>query len=726
MARKKAQTFHVSQIESPEDQEIRAGLRGIVDAGGPTKPVVSGVRPPAMFAAPRKPTLAPEGGEILGRAKTVVDLLNATPLGLLGDVGNPLETADAAGPVLSGVKAMMGKRGAKVAADPFTIAQAEEVLARGAGVPAPAGGKFPLFKPPAVTRSTEEVAPKISKARHGGTVRTGQYVGAPPGVDSPQKFGAMVKNYLSAMQEGIGGREWYRKVSDDLYARSAGDTKVADEMADNLAVLSPANSVGGNANMSRNSHIQAVTGDPIQSARFPETQLPALEEVYSGNRDFIGLKRDPFSRQMSVKWAPERVGRGVNDMHEARLMGYPKGQTLAEANHAFMDRVRAKAIEIANANKLGGFDDWDTGTSQASAWVGSKMRQGQIKPGEEGKHFGDYLSRFEANATYESTPGEGVGHLEGLLEAPYAERVKFDQDPRGSWDTEFGNDALYASQGMLPGRTVETVGRFRDEINPARVATPVVSSQASALFPGSRRALSSTEAFRAYMDAQNAGAANTGAVLDSAVPQATGMVLNLGRAIDPATMKQVAEALEPKGYWLASDKGGGVAILSNEGSATGETMAKEVRQALKAAGVPTSGTLKTGPVETAFTSYADQWKQGSGAVTQRMLDAVAESPTTMAAFEKDARIPDILLGKNARDVEFASTYGVARADLMKAREIFAAAKPGTRFAALKKAAEQGIVPAFLVGALLQETSQPEPQPAAAWRDIRTHQKGKNR
>lgn len=629
--------------------------------------------------------------------------------------------------MMGGLKAVKGAKAAKVAEEALSAARvlsgAEKVAARAAADP------FAIAAP-AATRSTEEVAPKISKARHGGTVRSGQYVGAPPGVDSPQKFGAMVKNYVSAMQEGIGGREWYRKVSDDLYARAAGNTKVADEMADNLAVLSPANSVGGNANMSRNSHIQAMTGDPISSARFPETQLPALEEVYSGNRDFIGLKRDPFSRQMSVKWAPERVGRGVNDMHEARLMGYPDGQTVSEANHAFMDRVRAKAIEIANEKKLGGFDDWDTGTSQASAWVGSKMRQGQIKPGQEGKHFGDYLSRFEANATYESTPGEGVGHLGGLLDAPYAERLQFDQDPRGSWDTEFGNDALYASQGMLPGRTVETVGRFRDEINPARVATPVVASSAAngptagALFPGSKRALNSTEAFRAYMDAQNAGAANTGAILEGTSPQSTGMVLNLGRAIDPDTMRQVAGALEPKGYWLASDKGGGVTILSNEGSATGEAMAKEVRQALKAAKVPTVGTLKAAPVETVFTSYADLWKQGKGTVTKQMLDAVAESPTTMAAFEKDARIPDILLGKNARDVEFANTYGVARADILKAREIFASAAPGTRFAALKKAAEQGIVPAFLVGALLQETSQPEPQPAASWRDIRTHQKGK--
>jgi zeta-carotene desaturase len=72
MARKKAQTYHVSQIESPQTAETLAGLRGIVDAGGPARPVVSGARPPSMSAGPRRPTLAPEGGEILGRAKTMM------------------------------------------------------------------------------------------------------------------------------------------------------------------------------------------------------------------------------------------------------------------------------------------------------------------------------------------------------------------------------------------------------------------------------------------------------------------------------------------------------------------------------------------------------------------------------------------------------------------------------------------------------------------------------
>lgn len=78
---------------------ILAALRALVDAGAPQTPVVSGPRPPVMSASPRKPTVQPEGGEILGRTKTIIDLLSALPLGLLGDPSNPLETLNAAGPV---------------------------------------------------------------------------------------------------------------------------------------------------------------------------------------------------------------------------------------------------------------------------------------------------------------------------------------------------------------------------------------------------------------------------------------------------------------------------------------------------------------------------------------------------------------------------------------------------------------------------------------------------
>jgi|GEM_PF-1622252 len=561
---------------------------------------------------------------------------------------------------------------------------------------------------------SEEVLPKITKARHGGTVRAGQYVGAPRGVDTPQAVSAMVKNYLNAMLEGVQGRAWYREVSDDLLSRSAGDTKVADQMADNLAVLSPANSVGGNANMSRNAHVQAMTGDPITAARFKNEQIPKLEQVYNEMRNYIGLKRDPFSRQMSVAWAPERVGRGVNDMHEARVMGYPENQTVSEANHAFMDRIRAAAIRIANERKLGGFDDWDTGSSQAAAWVGSKIRQGQIDPGDAGKSFATYFPRFEGSATYESTPGAATGHLPGLLDATPEARRAFDDQAR--WDTEFGNDALYAAQGLMPGPTTRTVGRYKDELNPVNVARPLAGTQMAdtQLAEGSRRAMNATESFRSFFDAQEMGAWNTGRLLKGSQDKSTGLVLDIPSGLDQATMKTVADALEPKGYWLANDKDGGIVVLgrnpagdpsSEPNTLMGKAMVAEVRAALKAAGVDIKGNLTAHPVEKGSIYYGSAWQDRGGEVTRQMLDAVAQSPTTMAAFEKDARIPLLLFAKNERDAAWAVNYGVTRPDILKAREIFAKARPGERFQALADAAKRGIVPAFLVGALVHESQK---------------------
>lgn len=105
------------------NEQILAALRAILAAGGPSKPVVSGPRPPSMSAGPRKPTLQPEGGEILGRAKTIVDLLNALPLGLLGDVGNPMENLDAAGPVGAVKKGIKAYHGSPHDFDQFSLSK---------------------------------------------------------------------------------------------------------------------------------------------------------------------------------------------------------------------------------------------------------------------------------------------------------------------------------------------------------------------------------------------------------------------------------------------------------------------------------------------------------------------------------------------------------------------------------------------------------------------------
>lgn len=545
-------------------------------------------------------------------------------------------------------------------------------------------------------------AAEVTRAkRRVGT--TGQYVGAPPGIDSPQKYSALIDDYVKNVEKGLPGKEFYNESSADVLARTAGDTKLADQFVENLAVLSRSNNVGGNTTMSAKGHVQAMTGDPIHTGRFPSRDVPPLREIYQEGTGYLGHKRSPFAEQLSVAWAPERIGRGVNDMHELESMGYPANANPSGTVHDFMDEVRAKAIERLNERGVGGITDWNTGTAQAANWTANKIRRGEVSPGDAAKTYATYLPRLEANATYEAIPGAGTGHLAGLLDAPFETKLRFTNDPAGSWLTPYGNDVLYAAQGLLPGKTASGIGRFRDEVNPANIARPVIGREvidkSEALTPGSKRALDATEAFRAYMDVQNAGAWHELLKAKNA-SQYKGAALNFG-AMDADTMNKLAPAFESKNYWLASAPGG-VSILANSKTKQGEDFSAELRKTLKELGMKPQVFM--GKADSNAISMFELPNVGTSPITRGLLSEVAKSPTTMKAMESQA-VRDAVLARNARDLKAQSEgLGVARPDVLRAREIFA--KDG--WAGLKAAAEKGIVPVAVLAILAPQMMGEEP------------------
>jgi len=126
------------------EQEGLATLRAIVDAGGPQQLVVSGARPPSL-GGPRRPVLAPEGGEILGRARTLMDLLNNTPLGWLGDSSDPLQNTNAAGPI-AGVLTPSRVAIATPTEIPAALGSLANTIKRGSGAAGPYALKAPVLE----------------------------------------------------------------------------------------------------------------------------------------------------------------------------------------------------------------------------------------------------------------------------------------------------------------------------------------------------------------------------------------------------------------------------------------------------------------------------------------------------------------------------------------------------------------------------------------------------
>lgn len=374
----------------------------------------------------------------------------------------------------------------------------------------------------AADAAARQLQAQTSSTRRLGT--TGQYVGAPQGVTSPQALGRLRSNYIDQVKAGEAGANWYTDASNWIQGVT-NNRQQARQLADQLAVTSAGAPVGSNLGFTVKGLNQAAAGAPVRTGRFPTRQSEQIEAIQGGSRESLGPKITPFADNLGVAWNPRMASQPVHDIWQGRAMGfkdrsaksYPtrrealdsitnkKGEVSAaaeiikdgdvyrierpwsagfsEAQHAFMDREMATIVDMLNEGRVAGKTDWTPAETQAAAWTGAKIRSGEIKPEDAAKHYGSWTSRYTAHATTEQVPGVGTDHLEGLLELPRSEREAFSFDPRSSWADESGRDSIYAAMGIPTRTSIENVGAFRPasggalETNPGVVARPLVSTR---------------------------------------------------------------------------------------------------------------------------------------------------------------------------------------------------------------------------------------------------------
>lgn len=542
---------------------------------------------------------------------------------------------------------------------------------------------------------------------------TGKSVGAPPGV-TPADEQAIIDRYKANMMTGVEGRTWYEDQSKDLIARSGGDIPMADELASNLGIVSARNSVGGNATGSAKAAVQNATGTPISGIGLGKDKK--LEDLFAGNEAYSGPKTDPFKDQLAIAYAPERQGRGVNDMHEAEAMGFAKGQSLSPQNHAWMDDIRDRAIAQANAEKLGGFSDWNTGNAQASNWVGKRINEGVVKPEDAGKIYADYWKKDpEAFATFEGQTGNAPG-LNHLPESLNKSNDELEAALGGAWRNAYGGDILHTRAGFYPNPTQPAWGRYQGQSVPAEASTPFLAREKGGgdIIEPQQEALRTIEAVRAPFSAQNAGAVHW--ITDSKAPERTGAMISLPpeqRTSD--MMKLLGDKFEGMGYDVASNpEGMTVAQFPGNEAAPplGTTMAKAIAQALQEQGI-TGASARYGKAGSQYVDYSDLWgAPGKSPVTNAMLDQLDKTPLTRDALEhQDVR--DAVGALNPRDQTLSeSGWGPLNEKLMHLRDVFA--KEG--WAGVRREAAAGTVPAAMLmdpSIRAQITMQQQPDQSAA-------------
>jgi len=389
--------------------------------------------------------------------------------------------------------------------------------------------------------------------------------------------------------------------------------------------------------------------------------------------------------------------------------------------------------------KLGGRDDWTGEQIQAAPWVvqkaldirerGGKNPDGSFKLSYDqafaraNTTIADFYDKHTYFATHEAQPGKDVvGHMSQSPSASQAQREAFANDPRSNWATAPGDrDAIYAGTGVegtgafmrvrpslpMQGYYVRPDGTL--ETNPGQVARPLGSFDTSAgpfkqATAHDRALMDAGEAFRGYVDAQNASAWHKH-WRGGPLKESGSLFFPREGPASVAEMKALQEKASQYGLGDIADTGQGITSTSFYPGPVG---GKDFDAAVRKGEFGKFGEPHRTRVDAGYIDYAGEgkWlKPGSGEATMKMLEYVNKTPEIRAAFNSNPYIAERALARLERDESWAKQWGAPRKDIQNARRIIAGG-PGW-VDRLEQALKTGAVSLPAFAALLYGAAMPQ-------------------
>jgi hypothetical protein len=336
---------------------------------------------------------------------------------------------------------------------------------------------------------------------------------------TPQRLGTMRKDYLSHMEAGAPGRDWYDQSSAAINRWTGGGMEDADKMANALAVTSSRTPVGPNLMYANKGWNQYLTGDPVRTGGFPNVMGPQIDEAFTNPAaSASGLKRSPFSAGLSVDWrGPEFANRATHDIHDMRAWGITDPNTgelwskgVPNAAHRFLDEQADYVTSKANRENLAGFSDWTPYKSQAAAWISQKAKKEGKAIGDTAHDYSYFAPEYQGQIAREWQPSTRVPHLEELRNAPLETRQDFANALEQVNTGPQGIDRLARGMGALADTTIPNVGSYEGVTNPGFLSQINVGKKANpltyadqALDPASEQVLRSVSAAHGLLGVQD-------------------------------------------------------------------------------------------------------------------------------------------------------------------------------------------------------------------------------
>jgi hypothetical protein len=238
--------------------------------------------------------------------------------------------------------------------------------------------------------ATESVRPEITTTigdrNRVGT--TGKYVGAPEGVNSPQKLAAIIKSITNLTKEGEFGRFWYERSGRQILDVTGGNKEDAEKIIQAIAITSANTPVAGNFDFALQAYYQWKNGQPIKTGMYTTAMSKKLQKMFDGE-DWAGRKTNNFYNNLMREVDPSKVQGVTTDLWMMRAFGFDKDAP-TDAQYSFVEN-ETKRI----AQNLG----WEPQQVQAAIWVAlkSRMENAGVKSAVEAKSLKNGWLKYDAD-----------------------------------------------------------------------------------------------------------------------------------------------------------------------------------------------------------------------------------------------------------------------------------------------------------------------------------------
>jgi hypothetical protein len=576
----------------------------------------------------------------------------------------------------------------------------------------------------------------------------GNYIGAPPGIGSPEAEQALIDDLLERIRTYEGGGEGFYTDAQDTVRQWTDDPVMARRFASASGHTSNQMSPLPNTTHALKAMNQYAAGQPVKAGLYPNASGAKAAESMATDT----LSPDPKTGQYSYHLVPpeyrpenfgdyafggERAvspGRAVHDTWDKEAFRYAPGaggkqNAASDTQHLFMDRVYNKVVrEVRRDPALR--QKYGTGpmtyeTVQAALWDIERRQQGKF----DVLPFADIFDQNTSFTQMAAIPGPSTGVGPELLNAPMSTKRQYTDDMFRAISTPDGASAIHRAYGMSPAMQ-EGFGPWQGMMEPNRRIDYAIGSTGSgkskAIDPASdvveRAARNQTQLFLGQEGAARTAPRSDGATANAAdLATIRGVPLKsesdyqrafnaVEQVFGPGWADSVVVQPTRDGLMIKSLGGGGkefhgaAAEVHRLLGGTGAGMQRDVANDFSFVqfNEPSASRYAPDVWKRAYQPGLDQRgeifpNEGS---YHRLLDETRTNPAIRATFEEKVQPRAGVVQQTSED--WAKQLGTT-ADTIPDRVRRILSTAGRNWPqALDEAVRKGVIPAFVAGAVYQQ------------------------